>query len=113
MHGDCDRADIIGGIFPYAVLTSQFDTTEPQGSSLRNYEEATTENKLYGSMVGIEHIKGTGPIWALYTAAYLKVFLLGVEQGDYYYDLIYGSSSRALCGTNKVDFMMDDDPECT
>ena len=114
LHGDCDRAEAITGTFPYAVFTSSGDTTEPEGSSLKNYEEATTVNKAFASIIGIEHIKGTGPIWGVYTAAYFHVFLNGIERDDYYYDLIYGEGSRSLCGVNKdEEFMLDDHPICS
>ena len=59
-------------------------------------------------MAGVSHIKGTGPIWALYTAAWFHIYLNSESQGDYYFDLIYGNSTRSICGENKNEMEMDE-----
>ncbi|GMH58107.1 hypothetical protein TrLO_g15942 [Triparma laevis f. longispina] len=106
-HGSCDRASAITKT-PLAVFTSKLDTTEPAGSAQINYDAATSTNKIYASMAGVSHIKGTGPIWALYTAAWFHVYLNGQSQGDYYFNLIYGNSTKSVCGENKNEMKMDE-----
>ncbi|GMH54560.1 hypothetical protein TrST_g12184 [Triparma strigata] len=106
-HGTCDRAPAITKT-PLAVFTSELDTTEPAGSAKMNYDAASSTNKIFASMAGVSHIKGTGPIWALYTAAWFHIYLNGESQGDYYFDLIYGNSTRSICSENKNEMQMDE-----
>ena len=104
LHGDCDSAKDVDG--PIAVFTSSDDTTEPEGSAKANFDAAVSGDKLFGSMKGVTHVKGTGPVWGLYVAAWMKVFLEGDD--DYYSDIVYGSGERSVCGLGKEFLEVDE-----
>jgi len=104
LHGSCDRAGDVTQV-PYAVFTSLGDDTEPQGSALANYNAASSQNRAFVSLAGISHIKGTGPIWGLYAAAYFHVFLNNATAvDDYYFNIVYDG----FCAAGKEkDFIND------